>query len=84
MNQTLFKPFSATLHCNYFLEVCALIFLVAISIAYFTRKKYPVATARLFGVGLLILILNVSLDILFCFLLDRSNVVPLYWIEFVA
>ena len=84
MNQAPFKPFSATMHCNYYLEVCALIILVAITIAYFSRKKFPVATARLFGVGLISLILNVSSDILFCVLLDHSNVVPLIWVELVA
>ena len=83
-NQTLFKPFSATMHCNYYLEVCALIILTAITIAYFSRKKFPVATARLFGVGLISLVLNVSSDILFCVLLDHSNVVPLVYVELVA
>ena len=84
MNQAPFKPFSATMHCNYYLEVCALIILTAITIAYFSRKKFPVATARLFGVGLISLVLNVSSDILFCVLLDHSNVVPLIWVELVA
>ena len=84
MNQAPFKPFSATMHCNYYLEVCALIVLVAITIAYFSRKKFPVATARLFGVGLISLVLNVSSDILFCVLLDHSDVVPLMWVELVA
>ena len=84
MNQAPFKPFSATMHCNYYLEVCALIILVAICIAYFTRKKFPVATARLFAVGLLTLVLNVASDILFCVLLDHSNVVPLIWVELSA
>ena len=83
-DQAPFKPFSATMHCNYYLEVCSLIFLVAITIAYFTRKKYPVATARLFGVGLITLIVNVSLDILFCILLDNSNVVPIFFVELTA
>ena len=84
MNQAPFKPFSATMHCNYYLEVCALIILVAITIAYFSRKKFPVATARLFGVGLISLVLNVNSDILFCVLLDHSDVVPLIWVELVA
>ena len=84
MNQAPFKPFSATMHCNYYLEVCALIILVAITIAYFSRKKFPVATSRLFAFGLISLILNVSLDILFCVLLDHSNVVPLIYVELVA
>ena len=84
MSQAPFKPFSATMHCNYYLEVCALIILVAITIAYFSRKKFPVATARLFGVGLLTLILNAGSDILFCVLLDHSNTVPLIYIELIA
>ena len=83
-SQAPFKPFSATMHCNYFLEVCSLIFMVAITIAYFTRKKYPVATSRLFGVGLILLDANIGLDILFCVLLDNSNVVPIGWVELVA
>ena len=83
-NQAPFKPFSATMHCNYYLEVCALIILVAITIAYFSRKKFPVATARLFGVGLISLVLNVSSDILFCVLLDHSDVVPIVYVELVA
>ena len=82
--QAPFKPYSATMHCNYYLEVCSLIFLVAITIAYFSRKKYPVATARLFAVGLIILDVNVALDILFCVLLDHSNIVSLGWVELVA
>ena len=81
---SVFKRFTENLHCNYFLEVCALIFLVAITLAYFTRKKFPVATARLFGVGLIILIANVATDILFCILLDHSDTVPLFWVELVA
>ena len=84
MSQAPFKPFSATMHCNYYLEVCALIILVAITIAYFSRKKFPVATARLFGVGLLTLILNAGSDILFCVLLDHSNIVPLIYVELIA
>ena len=83
-SQAPFKPFSATMHCNYFLEVCSLIFMVAITIAYFTRKKYPVATSRLFGVGLILLDVNITLDILFCVLLDNSNVIPIGWVELVA
>ena len=79
-----FQRFSDSMHCNYFFEVCSLIFMVAITIAYFTRKKFPVATARLFGVGLISLSVNVGLDVLFCVLLDNSNVVPIGWIEFVA
>ena len=79
-----FEKFSANMHCNYFLELCSLVFLVAITVAYFTRKKFPVATARLFGVGLISLVLNVGSDILFCVLLDNSNNVPIIFVELVA
>ena len=79
-----FQRFSDSMHCNYYLEVCSLVFLVAITIAYFTRKKFPVATARLFGVGLISLCVNVGLDVLFCVLLDHSDVVPICWVECVA
>lgn len=83
-DQSTFKRFSDTMHCNYFLEVCALIVLVAITVAYFSRKKFPVATSRLFGVGLITLILNVGSDILFCILLDHSDKVPIFYVELVA
>ena len=42
-------------HYNYFLELCSLIFLVAITVAYFSRKKFPVAIFKLFGVCLIVL-----------------------------
>ena len=79
-----FKRFSDSMHCNYFLEVCSLVFMAAITIAYFTRKKFPVATARLFGVGLIFLDINIGSDVLFCVLLDHSDVVPIGWVECVA
>ena len=79
-----FHRFTQNLHCNYYLELCSLVFLVAITIAYYTRKKFPVATARLFGVGLIFLVANVASDILFCVLLDHSDVVPLPFVEAAA
>ena len=71
-------------HYNYFLELCALIFLVAITIAYFSRKKFPVAIFRLFGVCLLVLSTNVFLDVLSCVFLDNSNVIPIIFCEIVT
>ena len=61
------------LHYNYFLELCSLIFLVAITIAYFSRKKFPIAIFKLFGVCLIVLSINIFLDICSCFLLDNLN-----------
>lgn len=74
----------SNLHVNYYFEVCSLVFLVAITIAYYGRKKFPVATYRLFGVALITLVINVSFSILFCVLLDNSDVVPIYWVEAIA
>ena len=81
---SVFHRFTNSIHCNYYLEVCSLVFLVAITVAYYTRKKFPVATARLFGVGLIFIVLNVASDVLFCVLLDHSDVVPIGWVEFAA
>ena len=74
----------SNLHVNYYFEVCSLVFLVAITIAYYGRKKFPVSTYRLFGVALITLVVNLSLSILFCVLLDNSNVVPIACVEAVA
>ena len=71
----------SNLHVNYYFEVCSLVFLVAITIAYYGRKKFPVATYRLFGVALITLVANVSFSILFCVFLDNSNVIPIYIVE---
>ena len=79
-----FGVLPTNLHVNYYFEVCSLIILVAITVAYFSRKKFPVTTYRLFGIGLISLDLNVSLSILFCVLLDNSNVVNIAWVEAIA
>ena len=72
------------LHYNYFLELCSLIFLVAITVAYFSRKKFPVAIFKLFGVCLLVLSIDVLLDVLSCVFLDHSNVIPIVLCEIVT
>ena len=72
------------LHYNYYLELCSLIFLVAITVAYFSRKKFPVAIFKLFGVCLLVLSANVFLDVASCVLLDRSDVIPIFLCEIVT
>ena len=71
-------------HYNYFLELCSLIFLVAITIAYFSRKKFPVAIFKLFGVCLLVLSTDVLLDVLSCVFLDNSNRIPIVLCEIVT
>ena len=81
---TYFGESASRLHYNYFLELCSLVILVAITIAYFSRKKFPVAIFKLFGVCLISITVNVGLDILFCFLLDNSDTVPLVLVEIFA
>ena len=49
-------------HYNYFLELCALIFLIAITVAYFYRKNFPKAIFKLFGVFFLVLSAEVFLE----------------------
>ena len=71
-------------HYNYFLELCSLIFLVAITVAYFSRKKFPVAIFKLFGVCLIVLSGNLCLDVMSCVLLDRSDVLPIIICEIVT
>ena len=72
------------LHVNYYLELASLIFLVAITVAYFSRKKFPVVTSILFGIGLITLVVNLSLNITFCQMLDHSDRVPLWALEVTA
>ena len=72
------------MHYNYYLELCSLIFLVAITVAYFSRKKFPVPIFKLFGVCLLVVVFDVSMDIFSCVLLDNSNNIPLIYCEIVT
>ena len=72
------------IHYNYYLELCSLIFLVAITIAYFSRKKFPVAIFKLFGVCLIVLSANVFLDVASCVLLDKSDTIPIFVCEIVT
>ena len=72
------------MHYNYFLELCSLVFMVAIVIAYYSRKKFPTAVFKLFGVCLISVAITISFDILSCYLLDHTDVVPIALVEFVT
>lgn len=72
------------LHVNYYLELASFVFLVAITVAYFSRKKFPVVTSTIFGVGLIILVINLFLSLTFCMSLDRSDVIPIEFVECVS
>jgi len=78
------SPFPVNAHVNYYLELTSFIFLVAISVAYFSRKKFPVVTSALFSAGLISLTINVFLDVTFCLMLDRSDFFPVWSIECVT
>ena len=69
------------LHVNYYLELASFVFLVAITVAYFSRKKFPVVTSTIFGVGLITLVINLFLSLTFCMALDRSDTIPIEWVE---
>ena len=69
------------MHYNYFLELCSLVFMVAFVIAYYSRKKFPTAVFKLFGVCLIAVTVTISLDILSCYLLDHADTVPIFWCE---
>ena len=69
------------MHYNYFLELCSLVFMVAIVIAYYSRKKFPTAVFKLFGVCLISVTITISCDILSCYLLDNADRIPLFWCE---
>ena len=72
------------MHYNYFLELCSLVFMVAIVVAYYSRKKFPTAVFKLFGVCLISVTVTISCDILSCVLLDNTATIPLYWCEFIT
>ena len=65
-------------HYNPYFEVCSLVFMVFIAMAYYTRKKFPVPIFKLFGFCLGTVIVNISLNIIACDLLDAPGV-PLFW-----
>lgn len=69
------------MHYNYFLELCSLVFIVAVVVAYYSRKKFPTAVFKLFGVCLISVSITISFDILSCVLLDHSDTVPLVLTE---
>ena len=66
---------------NYYFELCSLIFMLLISVAYYSRKKFPIPIFKLFGVCLAVIVLNISTNIVASLLLAAPGV-PLFWIEF--
>ena len=61
------------LHYNYFLELTSLIFLVAITVCYWSRKKFPTSIFRLFGIALFFVVMNVGFGVLSCYSLNHPE-----------
>lgn len=70
------------MHYNYYFEICSLVFLVLVASAYYTRKKFPIPVFKLFGFCIGAVIVNISLNIIACVLLDTPGV-PLFWHELI-
>ena len=70
------------MHYNYYFEICSLIFLTLVAVAYYSRKKFPIPVFKLFGFCIGAIIVNISLNITACVLLDTPGV-PLFWHELV-
>lgn len=69
------------MHYNYYFELCCLIFLVGIAIAYFSRKKFPTAIFTLFGVSLIVVIIDVASNVASSISLDYSDKISPLWCE---
>ena len=67
---------------NYYFELCSLIFMLLISVAYYSRKKFPVPIFNLFGIILAVVVLNLTSNIIACYLLNNQGVLP-FWHLFI-
>ena len=61
---------------NYFLEVCSLLFLIALTLRHFLVKKIPGPINSLYGVALICAIIDLSLDIAGCVTVQYADSVP--------
>ena len=62
------------MHYNYYFELCSLIFLLLIAVAYYSRKKFPIPIFRLFGVCIGAVIVNVSCNIAASVMLETPGI----------
>lgn len=62
------------MHYNYYFELCSLVFLVLIAVAYYTRKKFPIPIFRIFGVCVGAVIVNVTCNIAASVMLDTPGI----------
>ena len=70
------------MHYNYYFELSSLILLLFMAVAYYSRKKFPIPVFKLFGVCIAAMVVNVSLNITGCILLDHTGVDP-FWHELI-
>ena len=62
------------MHYNYYFELCSLVFLVLIAVAYYTRKKFPIPIFKIFGVCIGVVIVNVSCNIAASVMLETPGI----------
>ena len=62
------------MHYNYYFELCSLIFLILIAVAYYSRKKFPIPIFKIFGVCIGAVIINVSLNVTASILLNYQGI----------
>ncbi len=70
-----------TLHYQVQYEVCALVFLLVVAARFFSIRRFPNRTNRLFGVILICAIADLSLDIVGAYtIMDAASVAP--WVNY--
>lgn len=71
------KAFVASAHAyNYWIEVCALVFLICLLVRFIASKKFLSSVNIIFGAAIICGIFDLSLDILSSVCLDHADVVP--------
>lgn len=68
---------------NYWIEVCALVFLVCLFIRFIAGKKFLSKVNIIFGAAIVCGIVDLFLDVLSCVLLDHYDIIPAEFNEFV-
>ena len=59
-------------------EICSLVILIAVGIRFFTLKRFPDFTCRLFGFMIVCGVVDIILDVLACFAIDGIDRIPVW------
>ena len=62
-------------------EICALAFLVVVAVHFFSRRRFPSATNRFFGVFILIGLVDIAADIASAYTIQYAASIPL-WVNY--